>query len=206
MEPKKDISASAQTTAVAASIRTCAELAGWPPVIHSVVPNRIVKMPQRMYPMPMKFFRFPIRSDKVPNRKVAMVVAMAEMATIQEMMVGSLAILAYTKVLNHWFSMFQHSCPTRPRPQTSTQKRISRVRFFSISDCPFSFVCGFIVFYKSNVVNRFLFGQNDVSAFYRIGTKNAGITGIPAFSSIYVEEAQPAGDSSSCLTVMEDTL
>jgi len=36
--------------------------------------------------------------------------------------------------------------------------------------------------------------------------KNAGITGIPAFSSIYVEEAQPAGDSSSCLTVMEDTL
>ena len=70
-------------------------------MIHSVVPNRIVKMPQRMYPMPMKFFRFPIRSDSVPNRKVAMVVAMAEMATIQEMMVGSLAIFAYTKVLNH---------------------------------------------------------------------------------------------------------
>ena len=83
---------------------------------------------------------------------------------------------------------------------------LDSVRFFSISDCPFSFVCGFIVFYKSKVVNRFLFGQNDVSAFYRIGTKNAGITGIPAFSSIYVEEAQPAGDSSSCLTVMEDTL
>ena len=49
----------------------------------------------------MKTFRLPFRSDIVPKIKVAIVVAMAEIATIQEMMVGSFAIFAYTNVLNH---------------------------------------------------------------------------------------------------------
>ena len=42
----------------------------------------------------MKGLRLPWRSDNVPNKKVEIVVAIAETATIQEMIVGSLAILA----------------------------------------------------------------------------------------------------------------
>ena len=48
IEPKKDISASARTTAVAASMRSLAVAAPLPPVMNSVVPKRIVKMPQRI--------------------------------------------------------------------------------------------------------------------------------------------------------------
>ena len=47
MEPKKLISASASTTAVAAKSSSC-PVAARPPVMNSVVPKRIVKMPQRM--------------------------------------------------------------------------------------------------------------------------------------------------------------
>ena len=43
----------------------------------------------------------------VENKKVEKVVAIADIATIHEIIVGSFAILAYTKVLNHWFSIFQ---------------------------------------------------------------------------------------------------
>ena len=71
----------------------------------------------------MKGLRFPFRSESVPKRKVDTVVAIEEIATIHEMMVGSFAIFAYTKVLNHWFSMFQQSCPAIPSPQTRPQKR-----------------------------------------------------------------------------------
>ena len=42
----------------------------------------------------MKVRRRPFRSESVPKTKVETVVAIAEIATIQEMMVGSLAILA----------------------------------------------------------------------------------------------------------------
>ena len=42
----------------------------------------------------MKVLRRPLRSDIVPKTKVEIVVAIAETATIQEMIVGSLAILA----------------------------------------------------------------------------------------------------------------
>ena len=42
----------------------------------------------------MKGLRLPLRSESVPKTKVAIVVAMAETATIQEMIVGSFAILA----------------------------------------------------------------------------------------------------------------
>ena len=80
--------------------------------------------------MAMKGLRLPRRSDIVPKRKVEIVVAMAETATIQEMIVGSLAILAYTKVLNHWFSMFQHNWPMMPKPHTSIQKRSFDELFF----------------------------------------------------------------------------
>ena len=81
----------------------------------------------------MKGLRFPRRSEKVPNTKVDIVVAMADIATIQDMMVGSFAIFAYTKVLNHWLSTFHQSWPITPSPQTRAQKLFFAERlFFSI--------------------------------------------------------------------------
>ena len=66
----------------------------------------------------------------VPKRKVEKVVTRAEVMTISVTMEESLAIFAYTKVLNHWFSMFQHSWPAMPRPHISSQN--APVDFFFI--------------------------------------------------------------------------
>ena len=90
IEPKKDIRASINTTAVAASNIFPA----LPFVINSVVPKRIVKQPQRIYPQATKGFLFPLRSDRVPNMNVEIVVAIEDTATIHEIIVGSFAILA----------------------------------------------------------------------------------------------------------------
>ena len=62
----------------------------------------------------------PVRSAHVPKKKVAKVVAAAEQISIPVIIEGSLPILAYTKVLNQEFSMFQQICPASPSPHTST--------------------------------------------------------------------------------------
>ena len=90
MEPKKLITASAATTAKPTAVRAAAALR----VRNWVIPKAMVKMPQRMYPTATRIFRFPSRSETQPKRKVETVVAAADTPTIQEMMVGSLAILA----------------------------------------------------------------------------------------------------------------
>ena len=97
MEPKKLMIASAATTANAIPISA----ESLPLFINSVVPKIMVKIPQRIYPTDTRVFLLPFLSETHPKRNVETVVAAADIASIHEMIVGSLAILAYTKVLNH---------------------------------------------------------------------------------------------------------
>lgn len=84
--------------------------------------------------MQIKGFRLPFLSPQVPTKKAQNVDTTALTPTIQETMAGSGAILSYTKLLNHEFSMFQQICPVMPRTQIKTQ--FLRLMFFiTISIC-----------------------------------------------------------------------
>ena len=90
MEPKKLITASAATTAAPTAVKATVVSAerNW------VRPKTMVNTPQSMYPTATRILRLPVRSDTQAKRKVDRVVAAADTPTIQEMMVGSLAIRA----------------------------------------------------------------------------------------------------------------
>ena len=61
----------------------------------------------------------------------------------------SLLILAYTNVVNHWFSMFQQSCPAKPIPSTISQNFQPTVPCFLL---PISLL--FIVFKSDDYVAK----------------------------------------------------